>query len=447
MKYIKKMIVTMLIFTLCANSVFAKVPKSLSEHPLGNSIYKLVSSELLKTNLKKLNPDTSFTRNEAAQIINKIANGFIKKSKNNKWGSNLKYNDTKICKNKYYLNEPKNLLNKQAYFDKSIYSYLKDEHSVADSLNMKRITSYKNANTKTNDKAISRKYLTEVLYNLIMWTYDKEPIDFNKKCKIKVRPNEFIADYPNVPLYEKAEFLRKKGVITYSFIRDIKRDTVVSKAEFSMLINKIVDIEGRSITSKLPSYKLMKTKYISQLYPLRAVVGCEGTALLMALQAKGYAKNVNLRTFLDNMPKHKSNPEKGFVGSPYKADLSKKTRTTIFPPVLTKYAKKYGNVVNVSGYDANAIKKLVLAGKPVIAYMTMNYEKPYYRTYNIEGKKIRYLSNNHIVMIAGYDKKTNRYFIKDPYNKKNVKKPYEYWIKASKFDPIYNERKHAVAVY
>ena len=196
----------------------------------------------------------------------------------------------------------------------------------------------------------------------------------------------------------------------------------------------------------LPRSNVISVPYISQLYPVYAVVGCEPTSLLMGMKAKGYAQDVSLRTFLDNMPKTSSNPAKGFVGSPYVADLSKRTRTTIYPPVLSQYASQYGNVSDFSGSLISELQAEILDGNPVVIYATMHWENPFYRNYNIEGTTQTLLSNNHAVLVCGYDMDTNYYYIADPYNENNIYKDYFYWISGSVLEPIYNVRRHAIVV-
>jgi uncharacterized protein YvpB len=196
----------------------------------------------------------------------------------------------------------------------------------------------------------------------------------------------------------------------------------------------------------LPRYNVIPVPYISQVYPISAPVGCEGTSLLMGLHGKGYALGVGLREFLNDMPRHASNPEKGFVGSPYKADKTKKTRTTILPNPLAAWAAKYGNVHDFSGSSPDELRAELLAGNPVVVYATLWWEKPYYRIYNIVGQYKRMLSNNHAVLACGYDMKKNIYYIADPYNLKDPRKELKYWINGDTFDRIYNERRHAVVV-
>ncbi|MBQ5803418.1 MAG: C39 family peptidase, partial [Bacteroidales bacterium] len=69
--------------------------------------------------------------------------------------------------------------------------------------------------------------------------------------------------------------------------------------------------------TKVAEENVIDAPYISQIDGIYAWVGCEPTAALAGLKAKGFAKDISLRYFLDNVPRTTSNPEKGFVGDPY----------------------------------------------------------------------------------------------------------------------------------
>ncbi len=220
----------------------------------------------------------------------------------------------------------------------------------------------------------------------------------------------------------------------------------VSRGEAAAAFCTVSGFEVSPVQVEIPAVRTIDVPYISQLYPVRAVVGCEATSLLMGLKGKGYAQDIDLRTFLDGMPKTTSNPAKGFVGSPYKADPSKKTRTTIYPPILAEYASQYGKVSDFSDSSVQELRAELLAGNPVVIYATMRWEKPFYRYYNIEGATQRLLSNNHAVLVCGYDSETNYYYIADPYNENNTKQEYRYWISGDTLEPIYMVRQHAIVV-
>jgi len=190
-------------------------------------------------------------------------------------------------------------------------------------------------------------------------------------------------------------------------------------------------------------YKILNVPYHSQLTPVYAPVGCEPTALLMGLQYKGIATNVSYRQFLDAMPKHSSNPEKGFAGSPYTLDNS--IRTTIYPQALTDYGNTYaaGRTVNFSGSSVDDIKKEILAGNPVVVYLTVKRQAPIYANYNIEGTTQSLLKNNHAVLVTGYDSEANQLRITDSWSWSGRN---EYWVDIPSFAYSYNLRNHSIVI-
>ena len=165
---------------------------------------------------------------------------------------------------------------------------------------------------------------------------------------------------------------------------------------------------------------------------------------LSGLQAKGFAKDVPLRTFLDDLPRSSSDPEKGFVGSPYVPDTTKRTRTTIYPAKLAEYTNSYCNgEVLCSDFRGATIEELqreLLAGNCVVGYLTLWWATPFYRNYIIEGQTQRLVSNNHAILVCGYDPEKG-YYISDPYNYYNRGQVHQYWENAATFERIWNERK------
>lgn len=198
-------------------------------------------------------------------------------------------------------------------------------------------------------------------------------------------------------------------------------------------------------SDNLPRKAVLNTPYVSQLSPVYAVVGCEGASLLMGLKAKGYASGVGLREFLDNMPKHSSNPAKGYVGSPYIA-TQYHLRTTIYPAPLAEYGRRYGKVSDFSGSSPRELQAELLSGNAVVVYSTMNWVAPRYVKYNIEGEIQSLLRNNHVILVDGYNRDTGEYHISDPYNNKNTSKEYKYWIDGETFEYCYNIRRHGVLI-
>ena len=215
-----------------------------------------------------------------------------------------------------------------------------------------------------------------------------------------------------------------------------------------LAISKMVGVYSADASGALTltswSYRMPNVPYISQIDNIYAWVGCEAVSTLMGLQAKGYALNTPLKTFLDNLPRSASDPEKGFVGSPYVPDKSKKTRTTIYPAKLAEYANSYcgGDIVcqDFRGASVTDLQRELLAGNCVVAYMTLWWKAPFYRNYVIEGQVQSLVSNNHAVLVCGYDPDKG-YFISDPYNYYNQGQVHQYWENAQTFEKIWNERK------
>lgn len=192
-----------------------------------------------------------------------------------------------------------------------------------------------------------------------------------------------------------------------------------------------------------------KVPYISQLKPVYAPNGCEATSLLMGLKGKGYT-DLDLRTFLDRMPKTKSNPAKGYVGSPYGNEKSR--FLTIDPEPLAKYGQRYGNAVNIQGAPIEDIIKEIQEGNTVVIYVTLHWAPAYYKTLPIDGVPTRRIFNNHVLLLTGYDPAKKAFYIADPYNHEsdgaNRSKPFFYWKSQDLVDKCYNygNRRFAVAI-
>lgn len=192
------------------------------------------------------------------------------------------------------------------------------------------------------------------------------------------------------------------------------------------------------------------TPYISQLRPVYAPVGCEPTAMLMGLKAKGYASVVDLRQFLDRMPKHPSNPAYGFAGSPYVADP--RIRTLIDPVPLARYAQNFGPVVDYSGHNIDDIIMELANGNPVLIYMTMGWRNPLYgNPYQApDGSWRTMLRNNHAVLLIGYQADKNVFEVADPYNSPSVggqlDRAFIYFKPRATVEKLYNIRHFSIVV-
>jgi uncharacterized protein YvpB len=196
--------------------------------------------------------------------------------------------------------------------------------------------------------------------------------------------------------------------------------------------NKIYWIDARGVKNiASPMTRVLNVPNYNQ-YKEGAPVGCEGTSLYEALRYKGYVKNYSLHNFLNTIPKA-SSPYSGFVGSPFIADNN--TYTAIFSAPLAKWGSKFGKVYNISGASVQDIAKQVLAGNPIVAYVTVHFAGVRWGTWSFG----RVPNNNHAVAVAGVDLTKKQFYLSDPIDGK-------YWISMSKFASIYNVRKMAIVV-
>lgn len=129
-----------------------------------------------------------------------------------------------------------------------------------------------------------------------------------------------------------------------------------------------------------------------------AGAGCAASQIFATMQAKGYALNLNLRWFYNNLPLHSWNPDIGQVGHPLRYNEFK---AVISPIGTTNFINKLGgNAVNITGKPLTYVQNEVKQGNPVMIW----------------GKAgLRYPNNNsttHVLTIIGY--KNGKYFIQDP---------------------------------
>lgn len=184
--------------------------------------------------------------------------------------------------------------------------------------------------------------------------------------------------------------------------------------------------------------------FISQVYPEDIPMGCESASALMGLQRKGYAEDITLPLFLENLPRASSDPNLGFVGDPYNPTTG--IYMTIHPKPLTEYTKTFGNVQDLSGADLSYLRMELLNGNPVVFWGTNQFRNPVYFNYWNGTKTARGIDNAHVVLLVGYDGKTGEYIVADPYNPNTPKESYEFRVKESTVEKIYNLQKYAMVV-
>lgn len=395
------------ILTLCVQTqVFASAPWDIQRHWTGNAVNTLIENGVMAGYPDgRFRPDHPLTREEAASVFAAI----LKKSGNAE-------------------TEPAEL---PVFPDVEDWRWSKDAVTYLAAQNI----------LLGNEEGLFRptEEMTRQDFAAMLYNYVK---DWNLPEDYPVNLTDLGESYALEAIWKLCAY----GIIGGYEDHTFRPAQPVTRGEAAAAFCAISGFDVIPVQDELPVSQSIAVPYISQLYPVRAVVGCEATSLLMGMKAKGYALDMDLRTFLDGMPKTTSNPAKGFVGSPYQADPTKKTRTTIYPPVLAEYAKQFGNVADFSGSSVQELQAELLVGNPVVIYATLRWEKPFYRYYNIEGTTQRLLSNNHAVLLCGYDSATNYYYVADPYNENNTRAEYFYWISGDTLNPIYMERQHAIVV-
>ncbi|TPR22247.1 hypothetical protein DY102_06745 [Apilactobacillus timberlakei] len=137
------------------------------------------------------------------------------------------------------------------------------------------------------------------------------------------------------------------------------------------------------------SFKLNNVPLISQRPQLPT--GCEITAVTMMINyatGKRYSK-----TYMANRMPRSSNPNKGFVGSPYS-----KSGWYIYPPALMKLVHRYADSsVNLTGKNTNYLKHYLKQNNhPIVIWIANSDGFP-----------------NHAITVTGFTK--NQLFYNDPW--------------------------------
>lgn len=147
------------------------------------------------------------------------------------------------------------------------------------------------------------------------------------------------------------------------------------------------------------NYRLLGVRNYDQ-YALGAPSGCEGAALLQALQYKGKITNWGLVQFLNTIPKSTDgSPNSGFVGSPFVE--ASNVYSAIYPGPLSNWAKKYDtNVQNISGTSVDGLINEVKKGNPVVVWVTINFQPVRWGAWPFGSA----VNNNQAVTLDGFNK-------------------------------------------
>lgn len=167
--------------------------------------------------------------------------------------------------------------------------------------------------------------------------------------------------------------------------------------------------------------------------------GCEATSLSMALNYYGISvtkeeiaqehiyADAELIRDEDHTIQMWGNPLQGYVGDPFSVGY------TIFPNILKQQADQYIPSMDSTGANLETLEYFVAQGKPVLVWVTIEYETPNERFWQTkEGKEVYAPTPLHNVVLTGYDEKY--VYVNDPedYGEKDFK------IAKEKFEYLYN---------
>ena len=255
--------------------------------------------------------------------------------------------------------------------------------------------------------------------------------------------DETIKDIDTSPYKEIIKIVVGNNILPKDENGKFEPNKMLTRGELAKFLSDYASWEPAPIPKITPKWTVLEVPYVSQLTPVYAPIGCEPVSVYQALKYKGYVKDVDLRTYLNNLPFDHINPSRGFVGH-WSGFKNRAKRETIFPAPLAKYAQKYAgvNAQDFSGHSVEDIQREIYLGNPVVVYLTLNMSSPIYTTYYLEGNVYKWIRNNHVVTVIGYNPDNGDYYVSDPYSYGTRK----YWISKKTFEYLYNLRTHAIVV-
>ncbi|WP_414047502.1 C39 family peptidase [Macrococcus equi] len=153
---------------------------------------------------------------------------------------------------------------------------------------------------------------------------------------------------------------------------------------------------------------ILNIKPKTQWFPHFYLLGCEAVAVSMGLQYKGI--RLSTRRILAEIPKHKTNPFKGYVGP--KRVIKPDRHQTVFPNVMVDYLKRYYGAVDSTGQSMAELEQAIMNNHSVVLYATHFKIEPMFRKFKVEGQMFEFVSNIHITLLVGMD--DDYYYMIDP---------------------------------
>lgn len=147
--------------------------------------------------------------------------------------------------------------------------------------------------------------------------------------------------------------------------------------------------------------------------------GCEITALTTVLNYYGCStdKIYLAENYLEQGAIGETNPNEKFIGSPFSSEAY-----GCYENVIENSAKKFISdnnfdlsVTNLTNTDFSSFDEYLDSGCPVIFWVTIDLIEPYSSTtWIIDNKEVTWLSNEHCMVLIGYDNSNDSYIVSDP---------------------------------
>lgn len=189
------------------------------------------------------------------------------------------------------------------------------------------------------------------------------------------------------------------------------RQLVIRKQTHTELVEKKIEEKKK----ELPGQAQIEMEVLLQKPELPT--GCESVALTMVLKQKGYS--IEKTTIAEEyLIYNKINYASGYVGDP-----STYGGVGIYPPGLVNTANRFlkQRYQQHTAYDLSKLKleeffPYIAAGNPVLLWLTMDLEEPYFSNQSVEygGDSYQWYWNEHCVVLGGYDLEAQSVTLYDP---------------------------------
>ncbi|WP_414044270.1 C39 family peptidase [Macrococcus sp. EM39E] len=153
---------------------------------------------------------------------------------------------------------------------------------------------------------------------------------------------------------------------------------------------------------------VLNIKPKTQWFPHFYLLGCEAVSVSMGLRYKGV--KLSSRKILNEIPKHKTNPFKGYVGP--KRIIKNDKHQTVFPNVMVDYLSDYYKAIDSTGQSMAELEQAIMNNHSVVLYATSMHIEPLLKEFKVEGRMLEFVTNMHVILLVGMD--NEYYYVIDP---------------------------------